>query len=135
MSSENRSWTILLEMPPMGKGRPRFSGKHAYTPSATRKFETQAKQLMKAQFYMQPLSGPIRVSLDFVFARPKRPKHPTHHIVRPDLDNTSKMILDSANGILFEDDAQVCQLAARKFYAEGPVTPRIVLTLTSIDAV
>jgi len=119
----------------MGKGRPRFSGKRAYTPTATRNFETKAKALMKAQFYMLPLTGPLRVDLDFVFARPTRPKHPKHHIVRPDLDNTVKMVLDSANGILFNDDSQVCQLVAKKFYAEGPVTPRIVITVTSIDAV
>jgi Holliday junction resolvase RusA-like endonuclease len=130
----SRSWTILLEMPPVAKGRPRFSGKHVYTPSKTKAFETKAKLLMKKQFYMQPLTGPLRAEIDFVFSRPKRPKHKYHHIVRPDADNISKAVLDSGNGILYEDDSQVCQLAARKFYTEGAMSPRIVLTITALDA-
>ncbi len=47
--------------------------------------------------------------------RPKSVKR-DYPAVRPDIDNYVKTVLDGANGILWLDDAQVCQLAATKQY-------------------
>lgn len=130
-----RQWSILLEMPPIAKGRPKFGRNGAYTPGKTRKAESEAKALMRSQFIMQPLSGPLRLQLDFVFAKPQKPKHNHWHIVRPDADNLSKLIKDAGNGILWIDDSQVCEMYVRKFYASEGQSPRVVLTVSILDAV
>lgn len=131
----SQSWTILLEMPPVAKGRPRFGNGRTYTPRATRTFEASAKALMRSQFIMQPLVGPVSVEIEFVFQRPQRPKHKTAHIVKPDLDNLIKSVCDAAVGVLFEDDSQVCEVKARKMYAESPMSPRIIMVIKPYTSV
>lgn len=39
---------------------------------------------------------------------------------RPDADNYVKAALDALNGIVFNDDAQVCSLSAQKIYSDKP---------------
>jgi Holliday junction resolvase RusA-like endonuclease len=39
---------------------------------------------------------------------------------KPDLDNLAKIILDSLNGIAFDDDRQVVRLEVSKFYSDRP---------------
>lgn len=65
---------------------------------------------------MQPIVGPVRVTLD-VF-RPRR---------CGDLDNTLKSILDSLKGIAWQDDAQVEEIHARRH--EDKVRPRVELAI------
>jgi len=43
-----------------------------------------------------------------------------HATGRPDVDNCSKLALDALNGIIWKDDAQVCQLNIVRRYAEAP---------------
>ena len=126
-------WTILLEMPPVAKGRPRFSTRggvvRSYTPHKTASFEAHAKELMRKQFVMQPLPGPVRLSIEFIFKKPQKPKHQKYHVVRPDLDNLTKSVTDAGNGVLWEDDSQIAELIAKKLYAVDGTSPRIVLFL------
>ena len=63
-----------------------------------------------------PLSGPVRCALMFYMPMPKKLKRawPT---TRPDADNLLKGLLDSWNGILWDDDSQVVELVLRKVYA------------------
>ena len=44
------------------------------------------------------------------------------HMKKPDLDNLVKFYCDISNGILYEDDAQIYSLVARKKYALEPKT-------------
>ena len=39
---------------------------------------------------------------------------------KPDCDNLAKSILDSLNGLAYQDDKQVVELEVKKFYAEQP---------------
>ena len=75
---------------------------------------------------------PVEVVIDLVFARPKshlrksglRSDAPS--LPGPDVDNTAKAILDSLNGVAWEDDRQVRRLVVEKSYgAEGRTTVRI----------
>lgn len=61
-------------------------------------------------------AGPVAISLAFRFKRPRRPKHPTHHITRPDLDKLVRGMLDPMTGVLWIDDAQVDTILATKHY-------------------
>lgn len=69
--------------------------------------------------------GPVRLSLRFVFPRPKakcwktRPQPAEWMISKPDLDNLAKSVLDAVTGVLFKDDAQLCSLTVEKLVAGG----------------
>ena len=39
-------------------------------------------------------------------------------IVKPDVDNVAKSILDALNGIIYLDDKQIIELNIKKIYAE-----------------
>ena len=80
----------------------------------------------------EPHPEPVNVVIDFVFGRPKShlcksgiradaPKLP-----RCDVDNLTKAVLDSLNGIAWDDDCQVARLVVENSYGtEGRTTVRI----------
>lgn len=81
--------------------------------------------------------GPVRVDLDFVFARPKsvsiaKRKHMT---TAPDLDKLTRSCLDPLTGVIWRDDAQVIELTARKRYGASDEPSRADLTITELDVV
>ena len=114
---------------PQGKARPRFSRGHAYTPDATRKYET-----MTAFLYRRAANGfsfdketPISVTILVYFSVPKNTSKKKKEVMlnggafpvrKPDADNIAKIILDALNGEAYHDDAQIVQLSVRKQYAE-----------------
>lgn len=86
---------------------------------------------LKSQFRAQPLKIPL--ALDFVFFMPvckstskiKRTQMINGvlaHTKKPDLDNLEKFILDCMNKIVFDDDAQVCEVRKKKIYSDKPGT-------------
>ena len=75
---------------------------------------------------------PVSVVIDFVWERPKSHmrksgvKTDAPVLPRPDLDNTTKAVLDSLNGVAWEDDSQVQRLVVEKSYGpEARTTVRI----------
>lgn len=44
------------------------------------------------------------------------------HIVKPDLDNLVKFVLDCGNGLLWKDDKMINQIMSKKIYDEEPKT-------------
>lgn len=138
--------SIHFEVPmvPIGKGRPKFStfGGHvrAITPTKTRNAEGTiklfAEQTMAGRNLIQ---GPVYLEFVAIFPVPasyskvKRQACLTGDIFptkKPDLDNIEKLICDSLNGVVFEDDVQVVRVGARKIYGEKP---RLIVTVTPID--
>lgn len=69
-------------------------------------------------------SGPISVDVTFYFPHTihKKNKLKRWHIIRPDLDNCVKFILDVATGITYNDDCIVSDIHARKMYSDSPRT-------------
>lgn len=67
----------------------------------------------------QPFEGPVSMSLEFSFVKPKssKRKSPT---VRPDLDKLARNILDSLENIFYHNDAQVTAMFITKAYADAP---------------
>jgi Holliday junction resolvase RusA-like endonuclease len=60
---------------------------------------------------------PVSIELDFYFQKPQSvSKKRTEMVVRPDCDKCIRSVLDSCTGVLFEDDAQVVCIVARKHY-------------------
>ena len=110
--------------PPVGKGRPRLGKGHVYTPAKTAAYEAKVKALAlvaRQQAKQRVWPGPVCVKI-VVWATGKRTG-------RPDLDNVCKGILDSCNGIIYKDDAQLVGIDIVRFgNMEGP-NCRVTFTL------
>lgn len=118
---------------PVGKGRPRAStigGRpRLYTPAKTARYEsTVALAAADAMMGHEPLNGPLALEIEAVSTPPlswsKKRRHEAarglgeHPAKRPDIDNVCKSVMDGANGILWNDDAQIVALQAVKRYGE-----------------
>ena len=113
----------------VGKGRPRLGqGGHVYTPAVTAEQERTigwaAKEAIAKKDGAWSLTGPMSLRAWFTLPIPaswskKRKAAPGPHTSKPDLDNLLKL-LDSCNGILWEDDAQLVILSVGKSYGEQP---------------
>lgn len=130
---------IWLPGQPIGKGRPRFTRMgRVYTPEKTRKFEHRlaaAASDYMALHNLEPTEKPCQMVIKAQFEIPKswtkaRKAAAAADIIypgKPDIDNIAKIVLDSFNGVVFADDAQVYDLKVFKRYAEEPC---LVTTVT-----
>lgn len=107
------------------KERPRVSmlkGKIVvYTPKKTQTFE----KLVKQQFYKQKcqmVKGNIEVKIQIYFGIQDKKKWGEYKNTRPDIDNFLKSILDSLNGLAWEDDGQIVKITAEKYYSRVDYT-------------
>lgn len=119
---------LVIHGKPVGKARPRFGrrkdgGVATFTPRETKLYEQGVKTLAQvAMFGKEMLQGPVKVTIKAYFQHSKKTGW---HISRPDLDNIVKAILDGLNGVVFHDDAAVCQIVATKEYGEERVEVQV----------
>ena len=82
-----------------------------------------------------PMQQPIIVTADFYYPLPKdtskvkralAAEGKYRPVVKPDIDNAAKGVMDSLNKIAYEDDNQVVGLITNKYYADEP---RIVIKI------
>ena len=125
------TFTFEIVGEPQGKGRPRFSTRggfvKTYTPEKTASYENFVKLCYLNKYKGQKLDGEIIAEIIAYFSIPKSfsKKNRSEAIEgkirptkKPDTDNIAKTILDSLNGIAFEDDKQVVALLVKKLYGE-----------------
>lgn len=114
---------------PRGKQRPRVAVRgqyaHAYTPEQTTVYENLVKMMYLQQCAGQYLKGAIKAEIVAYFPIPKSVSKKKRgqmlsgevkHTKKPDGDNIAKIVLDSLNGIAFDDDSQVCDQCVKKRY-------------------
>jgi crossover junction endodeoxyribonuclease RusA len=103
------------------------------------------KALLASVPYVSLWDGPLGVEIEFWFARPKghyrtgknahilRDAAPLHPSVRPDIDKTTRAVLDALKtaGAL-QDDAQVTDLHAVKRYCRRGQPPGARITIREI---
>lgn len=117
---------FIIEGEPVAKGRPRFGNGRTYTPQKTRDAEENIREQVK--YSLDCPATPLKCPLEahFVFYMPIPPswsekKRRAHlgepHTQKPDVDNATKLVLDSLNGIIYEDDGQVWQITAKKVWS------------------
>lgn len=137
-------FNLTINRIPVAKGRPRFSNwggyTHTYTPTKTLNEEKIIKEELKGEWTFEPIDSPIRVFIEFYMPIPTSySKKKVNEIMvdgkcvhykKPDLDNLAKLVLDSMNGLVFRDDALICELNLVKRYS---TLPRTVITVDTGD--
>lgn len=112
--------TIILPGEPVSQQRPRVFAKGAMDPCW--KAKEQHRAYIREKYSPQLEKRPLRVYMHFYYAYPKSmsmKKRPiAQKTTRPDVDNLAKYIMDMANGVLWEDDAQIIDLNCRKIYGD-----------------
>ena len=126
--------TSTVQVNPTGKSRPRIvrvRGRSVtYTPERTMTAEKKIWAAAKIA-RVTKLTGPVAVELDFFFPAPGRwTKKKRLELaqglpacrpeVKPDCDNLAKLVLDSLNGVAYEDDKQVVSLRVAKWWIDAP---------------
>lgn len=122
--------TFTVPGVPVGKARARVTRNGTFTPKKTRHYERDVKLLAKKAIgFEPPTDQPVHVDLVVILPIPKSwPKYrqaaaragtvwPTKV---PDLDNLEKSVTDGCNGVVYLDDAQICEVVKTKRYGSEP---------------
>jgi Holliday junction resolvase RusA-like endonuclease len=122
-----RSFSFTVWDKPLPLSRPRFAriaggGVRTYAAS---KDQTARFHIRSAWLRLEEslLDGPLRLEVEVLLPLPKmmskKKRKNALPVVRPDLDNYIKQVLDALQGYAFADDKQVVTIIARKRYAGG----------------
>lgn len=122
---------ITIPGEPKGKARPRMSTKtgRAYTPKKTVLYENWVKECYCISKDKKHLTGAIKAHIKVYMSIPKSTSKKKRQQMlegqirptkKPDVDNICKIILDSLNGLAYEDDKQIVSCIVEKWYAEEP---------------
>ena len=127
---------VVLYVAPVPASRPRVTRWSTFFPKKYTKYKEDMK-MATANILFKPFDGNVYAQLDFFVPmakswskKKKLAKQGTYCDNNADIDNYCKAILDSLNGVYYEDDKQVVMLKARMFWAN---TPRTEVTITKLE--
>jgi len=138
---------FLFEIEPVAKGRPRFTRAGiAYTPTKTRSFEKELKALaqeeMEKHGWEMIKEKPVDLWIIFFSPIPKSYSKKERGAClngemfpakKPDIDNLVKGVSDALNGVVWEDDKQICRLVSVKQYCTKKIpNPCIVVSVAEL---
>ena len=134
---------LVFEIEPVEQARPRATrmgrGIRLYDPKKVSVYKKQLAMMCKFQYKQEPLTGPLKVELKFfrhvqssISKKERELRLSGSHrpVVKPDTDNYIKSTLDGLNGLLWEDDNQIVDLIAHKYYSDNP---RVEIEVTKLD--
>jgi len=138
---ENEQMDIKLTIPgtPVSKGRPRIGKWGTYTPEKTVNYENLVKYCYVEQGEGKKLEGPLRMDIMFFFPVPQSYSNKRREAIRrmaeqhtkkPDIDNCIKSVTDALNNFAYDDDSQIVEISARKYYTEEE--PRAEVKITEV---
>ena len=125
---------------PVAKGRPRVTKWGAYTPEKTVNYENLV-QFSYLQEYknIEPLEGYLKIEIAFYMPIPKSTSKKNRELMigwkllpdkKPDIDNMIKSITDALNELAYQDDKQIVEVHAYKYYSEQPKAVVMINKLT-----
>tara|TARA_R110002049_G_scaffold282589_2_gene462418 strand:- start:2027 stop:2500 length:474 start_codon:yes stop_codon:yes gene_type:complete len=126
---------------PVAKARARSTkgGRH-YTPNKTVNYENLVAAIAREQMIMrEPTSKAVCLDVVLQFSVPrswpkwKREaalKNQIAHTSKPDTTNVIKAIEDGMNGVVWEDDAQSCELHVIELYSDSP---GVLVSVTELE--
>lgn len=137
-------YKIRVNGEPVPKARPRHTKSgHTYTPATTRDFEAKVRDAFIQGYPGEyPSTKPIAMNIEFGTALPKSyPKgdkrlanagrlRPTK---KPDIDNLIKSVLDGLNQVAYQDDKQVVEVVATKWYAPEGQEGYTEISISELD--
>ena len=142
-SIERLSMKLTFEIEPVEQARPRATkmgrGIRLYDPKKVAVYKKQLAMMCRFQYKKGPIEGALKVELTFYrhvqssLSKKERELRLTgahRPTVKPDTDNYIKSTLDGLNGWLWEDDNQIVDLVAHKYYSDNP---RIEIEVTKLD--
>ena len=117
---------------PKGKGRPKFSrqGKFVktYTPETTVNYENWVK-ICFLEAKQSKLAGELKAEINCYFGIPssyskmkkgEAKKGLIRPTKKPDIDNIAKIVLDSLNGLAYDDDKNIVSCQIEKWFDNNP---------------
>jgi Holliday junction resolvase RusA-like endonuclease len=109
-------------------------GARVFDPAKSRNWKANAQAHMRAALDGHgPITGPVALEVIALFTCPRsdwrvRQIRPERlHTKRPDADNVLKALKDAAKGVLWLDDAQVCEVHVFKRIAAQGASPGITM--------
>lgn len=122
---------IIVPGKPFGKARPRKGKFGVYNPRINREYENKIKQAFREAtgLIAEPMTMPVWLNVEAVYPIPKQTSKKKREamlegkiypLVRPDIDNCVKSVMDALNGLAYQDDKQVVLLRSTKRYGEMP---------------
>jgi len=124
----------LLKIPlaPIAQARHRQGRGRVYTPNQVRLWKQDARAALLCDKRVQalkldPLTGPVSLTVVEVFATKLSRLGCWWQPSKPDIDNVTKLVLDTLNGLVYIDDAQVVQLTACKVVAPAGVAGQVLV--------
>lgn len=124
---------LTFNLLPVSALRPRVTRWGTYTPKKYAEYKKKISRLFKvaySEYFFEP-DEPLTIEINFYRniqssiskkERKRRANGATMPIVKPDIDNYTKAVLDSLNGLAWKDDNQIVRIVATKFYSEIPRT-------------
>ena len=134
---------------PKAQPRPRAFAKagkvRMYDPSTAEHWKSQIAFAAQDFIPPAPHNGPLLVTLEFLFNRPKahyksngilRDKMPLLHEKKPDIDNLTKAVLDALTAVgMWDDDKQVAAMSLVKRYVVDAERAGVAVNVASLGGV
>ena len=126
---------LTFPLEPQSQLRPRAAVSHLthhifmYDPKSTHIYKKTLHDLATTLYTDQPLTPALAVEVSFYRKVQKSLSKVEHDrringqhrpVVKPDTDNYLKACLDALPGVVWEDDRQIVDLAAHKYYSDEP---------------
>ena len=139
MSQHGSPITIYIPGKPVPWARTRGAGNKRFKCKKVRDWQTFAAWCAKGTMKLRTIrAGPINLAVTAKFIPPpswpawKREmalKGKINHTSTPDSDTLLKILCDAFNGIVWIDDAQICQVSFAKMYGD---TARVMATVETL---
>lgn len=137
--AKGKSFCLTIDGEPVAQGRPQFVRRTgvAYDPPKSRDYKKKVNRLAQKRAHdddwqLFDEGEPLKVKIHFRLRRGKTVDR-VWPIVRPDIDNYAKAIMDALEGVVYANDKQVVALILLKFYAEIGDAPQVLVIVEPID--
>lgn len=111
-------FSITIPIAPIPKARPRLGKNGVFTPARTQNAENIIRAyLLRAR--VKKIDTGIPLFLEVIFSIAHKKHRDIPKLTRPDLDNYLKLIMDAGNNYLWNDDAQIFEINAKKIYSKN----------------
>lgn len=112
--------SFVVPVEPASKNNTRFGNGRVYKPSSVSNAEDDIRCWVMHRYKEDPLDGPLGLDVTYYRRRPKSvKKSKTWADTKPDTDNYTKLFKDALEGVLWVNDARICDERYRKFHTDG----------------